>query len=166
MGRGVARKNLTSTVIHSIAAGRELQALARIDDAAALESHGAMIHAKIIGNFAVVGHIEDGEVCELANLEGTNAIVAAEGVRGIDGGSGHGFSGSHAHLCAGEGQNHRHGKSRTGAGIEVGGERHDGSSVDELARRTVSREAKMKAAAGEHGASDVGARKGANVGRG
>ena len=125
-----------------------------------------MVHAKIIGNFAVVGHIEDGEVGEFANFERTDAVVTAEGVSGIDSGSGDSFAGRHAHLRAGKRQNHGHGESGAGAGVEVGGEGEYGPGVDELARRAKAGEAKVKAAAGEHGAGYFGTGESANVGGG
>lgn len=59
-----------------------------------------MIHTEIIGNFAVIIHIERGEVGELANFERADAIVASERIRGVDGGGGDGFGGRHAHLGA------------------------------------------------------------------
>ena len=122
-----------------------------------------MVHTKIIGNFAIVGHIEDGEVSELANFEGADAVVAREGIGGVDGGGGDGFGGRHAHLRASERQNGGHGKRGTGAGIEVGGQSDDGSRVNEFARGTVMREAEMETAAGKHCAGDVGTREGADV---
>jgi len=122
-----------------------------------------MVHTKIIGNFAVIIHIERGEVGELANFERTDAVVAAEGIRGVDCGGGNGFGGRHAHLRASERQNRRHGKRGAGAGIEIRGEADDGASADQLARGPVLREAEMEAAAGEHRAGDVGMREGANV---
>jgi len=122
-----------------------------------------MVHAKIVRNFAIVGYIEDGEVCEFANFKRADVVIAAERVGGINGGGGDCFSGRHAHLSAGERENHRHGQRGAGARVEVSGERDDGSGVDELARGPVMREAEMEAAAWKHGAGDVGAREGANV---
>lgn len=122
-----------------------------------------MIHAKIIGNFAVVGHIEDGDVCELANFKRADAVVATEGISSVDGAGRDGLGGCHAHLRAGEGENHGHRKRGAGAGIEIGRESDDGAGVDELARGSVMCEAEMEAAAGKHGAGDVGAGEGANV---
>ena len=89
-----------------------------------------MVHAKIVRNFTIVGYIEDGEVCEFANFERADAIVATKGIGGVDRGGGDGFGGRHAHLIAGEGENHGHGESGTGAWVEVGGESDDGSGID------------------------------------
>lgn len=51
--------------------------VAPVDDAAALHCKRAMAHAKIVRNFAIVGYIEDGKVCEFANFERADAVVAA-----------------------------------------------------------------------------------------
>ena len=56
---------------------------------------------KIIRDFAVVGHVERGEVGVFANLERAGPVMNAERVGGIDGGCGDGFRGSHAELIAG-----------------------------------------------------------------
>ena len=122
-----------------------------------------MVHTKIIGNFAVIIHIERGEVGELANFERADAIVAPQRICGVDRGGCDGFGGRHAHLRASERQNHGHGKRGAGAGIEIGSERDDGSGVDELARRAVMREAKMEAAAGKQCTGDVRASEGTDV---
>lgn len=123
-----------------------------------------MVHAKIVRNFARVGHIEDREVCEFANFKRADAVVATKRIGCVDGSRGEGFGGRHVHLSAGQGENHGHRNSGTGARVEIRGERHDGAGVNELARGPVMGETEMEAAAGEHGAGDVRSRESANVG--
>ena len=94
----------------------------RVDDGSALHRQAAKIHTKIIRNFAVVGHVKRREVGIFANLERADAIVLAKGIGGINGRGGDGLGGSHAHLRAGEREDHRHAERGTGAGIEIGGQ--------------------------------------------
>src|SRR5580658_132643 len=91
----------------------------RVDHDAALHRHLAKIHPKIIGNFAVAGHIKRREVRILANFERADAVVLAERIRRIDRGGGNRFRGRHAHGRAGQRENHGHAESRAGAGIKV-----------------------------------------------
>src|ERR1700735_409564 len=137
--------------------------LLRVDDGPAFHGHAAEVHTKIIRDFAVVGHVKRGDVSKLANFDGADAIMNAEGVGGIDGSRGDGFGWGHAHLGAGQRKNHGDAQGRAGAGIEIGGEAKDRAGLDELARGSIVREAEMKAAAGEQGADDVGETERSNV---
>src|SRR5580704_5060203 len=74
--------------------------LLRVDDGPAFHGHAAEVHTKIIRDFAVVGHVKRGDVSKLANFDGADAIMNAEGVGGIDGSRGDGFGWGHAHLGA------------------------------------------------------------------
>src|SRR6202035_3447943 len=79
-----------------------------INDFAALDGGVTGVHSKIIGNFTVVIHIEDGNVSDLTNFERADLFVAAERIRGIDGCRVDRFGSSHAQLSGCQGQNHRH----------------------------------------------------------
>ena len=48
-----------------------------INDLAPLDGGVTSVHSKIIGNFTVVIHIEDGNVSKLTNFEGADLFVAA-----------------------------------------------------------------------------------------
>ena len=100
------------------------------DDFAALDGHPATVHTKIIGNFAIILHFEDGEIGLFAGFEGTDVFLTAKSICGVDGRGGDGFGGSHAKLCAGKRENHGHADGGTGAGIVVGGECDDSAGVD------------------------------------
>src|SRR5271156_4196011 len=121
----------------------------RVDDSAAFHGEGAQVHTKIIRDFAVVGHVKGGNVRILANFQGAGAVVSAQRVSRVDGCGADGFSGRHAHLGAGQRQNHGHAERRAGAGIEIGGDADDGAGFDQFARRGVMEEAEMEAAAGQ-----------------
>src|ERR1700733_1521856 len=95
------------------------------------------VHSKIIGNFAVVIHIEDGDVSKLTNFKGADLFVAAEGIRRIDGRGANSFGWGHAQLGASQRQNHGHAYGWAGAGIIVRGESDDGSCVEQVARGSI-----------------------------
>src|ERR1017187_7803381 len=88
-----------------------------MNDLASLDGGVASVHPKIIGNFTVVIHIEDGNVSNFTNFKGADLFVAAERIRGIDGRSGNSFGWSHTQLGARQRQNHRHAYGWAGAGI-------------------------------------------------
>src|ERR1700692_1202266 len=77
-----------------------------ITDLAELYGGVTGVHSKIIGNFTVVIHIEDGNVSELTNFERADLFVTAERISGIDGCGGYGFRRGHTQLGARQGQNH------------------------------------------------------------
>src|SRR2546430_806621 len=56
-----------------------------MDHATALDRHPAVVHSKIIRNFAVVGHLEYGDVRLFANLERPDLLLAPQRAGGIDG---------------------------------------------------------------------------------
>src|SRR5215472_8359985 len=66
-----------------------------VDYLAALHCHPAALHSKIIGNFAIILHFEDRQVRLLAGLERTQRFIAAQGIRGVEGGRGDRLSGGH-----------------------------------------------------------------------
>ena len=129
----------------------------------AFHSEAAKVHAKIIRDFAVVGHVKGGQVCILANFKRADAIVHAQRVGGINRGGCDGFGGRHAHLRAGERQNHGHAQRGTCAGIEVGGDADYRTGLDQLARGCVMLQSQMKTAAWQQSGHDVGKAQRADV---
>src|ERR1700693_897827 len=79
-----------------------------INDLAPLDGDVTSVHSKIIGNFIVVIHIEDGDVSKFTNFERADLFVAAQRISRIDGRSGNSFGWGHAQLAASQGQNHGH----------------------------------------------------------
>ena len=55
-----------------------------MDYATTLHGHPAMAHTKIIGNFAVVGHFEYGQVGLFANLQRSYLFFPPQGISRID----------------------------------------------------------------------------------
>src|SRR5580693_2028227 len=127
----------------------------RVDDAAAFHGEAAKIHTKIIRDFAVVGHVKGGDVGIFANLERTDAIVLAKRISGVDRGGSDGFRGSHAHLRASQRKNHGHAECGASPGIEVRGDAHNGSGVNERTRGRVVTEPEMKTAAGKERTGNI-----------
>src|SRR5271170_421180 len=72
-------------------------------------SHRAVQHGKktkvsgeVVGDFAVVGGVENGQVSVFARLNGALTILQPQGPRSIDGSSRNGLGGSHLHVGASE----------------------------------------------------------------
>lgn len=137
--------------------------LGSMDNPAPLHGKPAGIDTKIVGNFAVIGYVEDGEIGEFANLEGTDLFFAAESVSGVDGGGGDGFGGRHAELIAGQGEDHGHAKGGAGTWIVVGGQSDDGAGRDEFAGRGVFLQAEMKITAREERGDGAGFGQSGNI---
>src|SRR2546429_4542993 len=78
-----------------------------MDHATALDGHPAVVHSKIIRNFAVVGYLEYGNVRLFANLQRANLPLAPERVGAIDGRGGNGLRRRHSQLRARQRQNNR-----------------------------------------------------------
>src|SRR5271154_7523568 len=72
-----------------------------VQDGAAFHGEAAKVHAKIIRDFAVVGHVKRSQVCILANFKRANAVVEAQRGSRINRRSRDSFSRRHAHLRAG-----------------------------------------------------------------
>src|SRR5437868_3095600 len=58
-----------------------------MDHATALDGHPAVVHSKIIRNFAVVGYLEYGNVRLFANLQRANLPLAPERISSIPDGN-------------------------------------------------------------------------------
>jgi len=101
-----------------------------MNDCAALHGEAAKVHTKIIRDFAVVGHVEGGDVGVFANFNRAAAVMLAERIGRVNRGGANGFRGCHAHLRASEGQNHRHGDCGARARIEIGGKAENRARID------------------------------------
>src|SRR5579871_699700 len=95
------------------------------------------VHSKPVRNLAIVGYVQDNQVCLFARLERSDAVSPAHGVSPVDGRCRNRFGGRHPHLGARQRKDHRHTASRTGAWIEVRRQRHRRSFLDEQPRRRV-----------------------------
>src|ERR1700730_4015707 len=120
-----------------------------INDLAPLDGGVTGVHSKIIGNFTVVTHIEDGKASNRPNFERADLFVATERIGGINRRGGDRFGGGHAQLRACQRQNHGHAYGGACAGIVIRGESKDGSGVDQVASGSILFQPQMKIASRE-----------------
>src|ERR1035437_5386343 len=77
-----------------------------------------------VRKLTVVAAIVDGEIRELAGLERSDLVAAAQAIGGVDGSGGGGFRPGHSHLPRSQREQHGHGGSGRRSRIEVGGQHH------------------------------------------
>src|ERR1035437_7126682 len=96
-----------------------------------------------VRKLTIVAAIVDGEIRELAGLERSELVAAAQAIGGVDGGGGDGFRRCHSHLRRSQREHHGHGGSGRRSRIEVGGQHHGQSEIDHPARRRITRRTEM-----------------------
>ena len=109
-----------------------------MDHLSPLDSQPTKINSEIIRDFR--GNRKDSKAHRSACLPASSEPRRSARRRAwsaVDGGGGDGFRRRHPHLRAGQRENHRHGDGGRGAGVEVGGESHGSTSIDESARGRV-----------------------------
>src|SRR5882672_7414198 len=115
------------------------------------QSHPAFVHAKVVGNLPIIFHIKDCNIRLLASLQRSDLPIAPQGIRRVYRCCHDRFRWSHAQLRACQRQHHRHAQGRTRARIIISSHRHNGTRINQLPRRRVLFQSKVKIASRQQG---------------
>src|SRR3989442_10306390 len=115
-----------------------------IDDSSFFESHLTMVHSEKVRDLTVVLHIHNAEISLFARFQRADAIGATKGMGPVDGCRHNRFSGSHAHLSAGDGEDHLYVKRGRTPGVKIGGQGHGYASIDKSSSRRIMIQSEVK----------------------